>query len=85
VRVRLFRRRHHSKVGVPSQFDRPGPGSFGEVALGQSLEPPRDATKKPRTVVAVGLFAEHLGVLFLELLGGHPLQRGDLFLDVQVH
>ncbi len=75
--------RVEAQVGVVGQFGGAAAGAFGEVALGQRLQPPGDAFDQPGAVVGGGRLAEDLGVALAQLLGGQPLQGGDLLGDVQ--
>lgn len=78
-------RRPQAEVGVVGQFLGTAPGPLRKAALGQGLEPPRDALDKPGLVVRVRVLAERVCLLLPQLFHGHPLQCGDLFSDVQVH
>src|SRR5207253_1641686 len=60
-------------------------GPLRQVPLGQSLQSPGDPLDEPGLVVGVGRLAEDLGVPRSQLLDSHPLQRGDLAIDAQVH
>jgi len=74
------------QVGVAGRLGGAAPaGPLGQVALGQGLEPPGDALDEPDLVAGGRLLAEDLGVPRPQFLDGQPLQRGDLFADVQVH
>ena len=56
--------RHRRRLGGPLA------GSFGQVALGQGLQPPDQAPDQPNLVAGAGRFAEQFGVLVPELADG---------------
>jgi hypothetical protein len=50
-----------AQVGFLHQFGGAAAGAFGQVALGQGLQPPGDAFDQPDFVVRRGWLAEHGG------------------------
>jgi hypothetical protein len=77
--------RVQSQVGVAGQLGGASAGAFGEVALGQGLQPPGDAFDEPGAVAGLRSFAEQFGEALAKLADGQALQGGDLLGNVQFH
>jgi hypothetical protein len=55
---------------VVGQFGGPLASAFGQIALGQRLQPPNQTPDQPDFVAGAGRFAEQFGILVPELTKG---------------